>query len=223
MITELISTFAIRCLEVAGYAGAGALMALESMIVPIPSEAVMPFVGFLVADGKWSLGGAILATSLGSIVGSSLSYMMGYYGGKPLVLRLGKYLLLNLHDLERTEQFFHRRSGAMTLFVSRFIPVVRHFVSIPAGIGRMPLPRFLVTTLLGATLWNTFLLFCGMKLREQWNIVQRYSHQVDYAVLALLVLGIIWFVRQRLAAKQPATRPSESSLSPQRGEGRGDG
>src|ERR1051326_7488562 len=106
MITEAISKFAITTLDTAGPAGAAVLMALESMIVPIPSEAVMPFVGFQVADGKWNLGGAILATSLGSIVGSSLSYMMGYYGGKPLVLRLGKYLLLNLHDLERTEQFF---------------------------------------------------------------------------------------------------------------------
>src|SRR5580765_1899259 len=168
MLTELISNWAIRCLDVAGYTSAAGLMALESMIVPVPSEAVMPFVGFLVADGKWSLWGAIAATSLGSILGSSLSYLMGYYGGKPVVLRVGKYLLLNVHDLERTEAFFHRRSGVVTLFISRFIPVVRHFVSIPAGIGRMPFGPFLVTTLVGATLWNTFLLVCGMKLREHW-------------------------------------------------------
>ena len=198
MITELISNLAIRCLEVAGYAGAGALMALESMIVPIPSEAVMPFVGFQVADGKWTLWAAIVATSLGSIVGSLLSYLMGYYGGKPFVLRAGKYLLLNVHDLERTEQFFHRRSGVVTLFISRFIPVIRHFVSIPAGIGRMPLAPFLLTTLLGATLWNTFLLFCGMKLREHWSVVQKYSHQVDYVVIAVILIGIVWFVRRRI-------------------------
>ncbi len=197
MITELISDWAVRCLDVAGYAGAGALMALESMIVPIPSEAVMPFVGFLVADGKWSLTGAILVTSLGSIIGSSLSYLMGYYGGKPFVLRVGNYLLLNIHDLERTEQFFHRRSGAVTLFISRFIPVVRHFISIPAGIGRMPMVPFLLTTLLGATLWNSFLLVCGMKLREHWTLVHRYSHQVDYAVVALLLLAVGWFAWHR--------------------------
>lgn len=201
MITELISNWAIHCLDVAGYAGAAGLMTLESMIVPIPSEAVMPFVGFLVADGKWSLAGAILATSLGSILGSTLSYLMGYYGGKPLVLLVGKYLLLNVHDLERTEQFFHRRSGAVTLFISRFIPVVRHFVSIPAGIGRMPFLTFLITTLIGATLWNTFLLFCGMKLREHWSVVQKYSHQVDYVVVAAIVVGVAWFVwhRRRVA------------------------
>ena len=198
MITELISNLAIRCLEVAGYAGAAALMALESMIVPIPSEAVMPFVGFQVADGKWTLWGAIAATSLGSIIGSLLSYLMGYYGGKPFVLRAGKYLLLNVHDLERTEQFFHRRSGVVTLFISRFIPVVRHFVSIPAGIGRMPFGPFLLTTLVGATLWNMFLLFCGMKLREHWSVVQKYSHQVDYGVIAVILIGIVWFVRHRI-------------------------
>jgi membrane protein DedA with SNARE-associated domain len=206
MLTELISNWAIKCLDVAGYTGAAGLMALESMIVPIPSEAVMPFVGFLVADGKWSLSGAILATSLGSMIGSTLSYVMGYYGGKPLVLRVGKYLLLNVHDLERTEQFFHRRSGAVTLFISRFIPVVRHFVSIPAGIGRMPLLAFLVTTLVGATLWNTFLLFCGMKLREHWPVVQKYSHQVDYVVVAGILLGVVWFVWHRRRGRARRSR-----------------
>ena len=202
MITEFISKWAINCLDVAGYAGAGALMTLESMIVPIPSEAVMPFVGFLVADGKWNLWAAIGATSAGSILGSLLSYLMGFYGGKPLVLRVGKYLLLNVHDLELTERFFHQRRGVIALFVSRFIPVIRHFVSIPAGIGRMPLLPFLVTTLLGATLWNTFLLFCGMKLREHWPIVQKYSHEVDIVVLLVLALGVIWFVRNRLARRR---------------------
>src|SRR2546423_11279255 len=97
MITELISNWAVRCLEVAGYAGAAGLMALESMIVPVPSEAVMPFVGFLVADGKWSLTGAILATSLGSVIGSSVGYWMGCYGGKPLGLRVGKYCPSHVH------------------------------------------------------------------------------------------------------------------------------
>src|SRR5574341_163939 len=137
MITQLITEWAVKCMDVAGYAGAGALMALESMIAPVPSEAVMPFVGFLVQDGKWNLWLAILATSTGSMVGSLLSYYMGYYGGKPLVLKVGKYLLLNVHDLEKTEAFFHKRASTWTLLLSRFIPVVRHFVSIPAGMGRM--------------------------------------------------------------------------------------
>jgi membrane protein DedA with SNARE-associated domain len=204
MITETISNIAVRCLEVGGYAAAGGLMALESMIAPVPSEAVMPFVGFLVADGKWNLTAAVGATSAGSILGSLLSYWMGYYGGKPLVLKVGRYLLLNVHDLERTERFFHRRAGTMTLFLSRFIPVVRHFISIPAGIGRMPMIPFLVATFVGSTIWNTFLLACGMKLREHWTVVQKYSHQVDYVVVALLLVGGVWWLRMRRARlRQP--------------------
>ena len=203
MITEKISEWAVKVLDASGYAGAAFLMSLESMIVPIPSEAVMPFVGFQVADGRWSLGLAIAATSAGSIVGSLLSYLMGYYGGKPFVLKVGRYLLLNQRDLERTEQFFHRRQGITTVFISRFIPVVRHFISIPAGIGRMPLAPFLAVTLIGATMWNTFLLICGMKLREHWPVVQKYSHYIDLVVVLGLAGLVIWFIRNRL--RQRAT------------------
>ena len=197
MLTEFISNLAVKCLDASGYAGAGFLMALESMIAPVPSEAVMPFVGFLIADKKWELVPAILATSAGSMLGSVLSYTMGYYGGKPLVLKVGKYLFLNVHDLERTEQFFHRRAGTLTLFISRFIPVVRHFISIPAGTGRMPMIPFLLATLVGATIWNSFLLYLGMKLRDHWTIVQKYSHQADYVIIAALIGAVVWFVRKR--------------------------
>src|SRR5437867_7692569 len=193
MITEIISRTAVRILDATGYAGAGALMALESMIAPVPSEAVMPFVGFQVADGKWNLWLAILSTSIGSIIGSLLAYGMGYFGGKTLVLRMGKYLLLKPRDLERTETFFHRRASILAIFVARFIPVVRHFISIPAGIGKMPLTPFLFVTFVGATTWNTFLLVCGMQLREHWQVVQRFSHQVDIGVVLLILVGLAWW------------------------------
>ncbi|MGQ0657418.1 MAG: DedA family protein [Chromatiales bacterium] len=198
MLTEYISDLAVQVLDRTHYFGAGFLMALESMIFPVPSEAVMPFVGFQVADGKWDLGMAILATSLGSLVGSLLSYAMGYYGGKPFILKVGRYLLLNVHDLERTEAFFHRHQGAWTVFIARFIPVVRHLISIPAGVGRMPLLPFMIVTVLGATMWNGFLLWLGMKLREHWTVVQTYSHQIDIAIIVLLVAGMVWYVRARL-------------------------
>lgn len=203
MITEHITQLAVRILETTGYAGAAVLMGLESMIAPVPSEAVMPFVGFLVADGKWNLGLAIAATSVGSLAGSWLSYLMGYYGGRPFVLKVGKYLLLNVHDLEWTEKFFHQRGGVWTLFLSRFIPVVRHFISIPAGTGKMPLMPFMVATVIGSTIWNTFLLICGMKLREHWPVVQRYSHQIDVVVVIALLGVAVWWVytrRGRMAA-----------------------
>jgi membrane protein DedA with SNARE-associated domain len=202
LLTQFITEFAIRCLDTGGYAGAAFLMALESMIAPIPSEAVMPFVGFQVADGKWNLWLAVLATSAGSLVGSLISYLMGYYGGKPVVLRVGKYLLLDQHDLEITEGFFHRRSGKLTIFISRFIPVVRHLISIPAGIGRMPVVPFLLATVIGATLWNGFLLICGMKLREHWDLMLKYAHEVDIVVVLALLAGMIWFARSRLARRR---------------------
>lgn len=205
MITEKISEIAVQILETTGYAGATGLMALESMIFPLPSEAVMPFVGFQVADGKWDLWMAIAATSLGSMIGSWLSYAMGYYGGKPLILKVGKYLLLNQRDLEWTEKFFHRRAGTMIIFIGRFVPVVRHFISIPAGLGRMPWLPFSVATLIGATIWNTFLLLLGRELRERWHIVQKYSHQVDYAIVALILIGgVWWFWSRRKAAVKSA-------------------
>lgn len=202
MITEFISTIAVRILDATAYAGAFFLMALESMIAPVPSEAVMPFVGFLVTDGKWNLWMALLSTSLGSLVGSLLSYWMGAYGGKPLVLKVGKYLLLNRHDLELTERYFNQRQGLLTVFVARFIPVVRHFISIAAGMGKAPLLPFMLVTVVGATLWNGFLLYLGMRLREHWTVVQKYSHQMDIVIIVVAIVGIGWFLRSRLAARK---------------------
>jgi membrane protein DedA with SNARE-associated domain len=125
------------------------------------------------------------------------------------VLKVGKYLLLNLHDLERTEDFFSRRKAVLALFVSRFIPVVRHLVSIPAGTGKMKVLPFLLTTLVGATLWNSFLLACGMYLRERWELVETYSHQVDIVVVVILIAGLAWFARSRLSAARKKATGSE--------------
>ena len=178
MLTEVISEFAIHVLDTTGYAGAAFLMGLESMVFPVPSEAVMPFVGFLVADGKWGLLQAILATSLGSFLGSYLSYLMGYYGGRPFVLSVGKYLLRDVHDLEMTERFFHRRGGALTLFICRFIPVVGRLVAISQDIGppgsvtlglQARFWPFALADTIGTTMWNSFLLYYGFKLRENWS------------------------------------------------------
>ncbi|MEW6348889.1 MAG: DedA family protein [Thermodesulfobacteriota bacterium] len=180
-------------IEQLGYWGAGFLMMLESMVAPVPSELVMPFVGFLAAEGKFSIPMSIFATSVGSIVGSLISYYMGYLGGRPLVLRVGKYLLLNREHLEWTERWFEQH-GSWTIFASRFIPVVRHLISIPAGLGKMRIAPFCVYTLIGATIWNSFLLGCGYYLRQNWTLVQKYSHELDLLVAAALVVVGIWIV-----------------------------
>ena len=192
-MVEHLAEYFTYIIKQGGYPGAGFLMALESMVAPVPSELVMPFVGYLVADAKFGLVPSVLATSLGSIIGSLASYYMGYYGGRPVVLKVGRYLLLNKEHLEWTERWFARH-GTWTIFASRFIPVVRHLISIPAGIGRMRLLPFAAYTLVGATIWNSFLLWCGIKLRENWTLVETYSRQVDIVMAIILGAAVVWFV-----------------------------
>lgn len=192
-MVQQLAVYFTYIIEQLGYWGAGFLMALESMVAPVPSELVMPFVGFLAAEGKFTIEGAILATSVGSIVGSLLSYYLGYFGGRPLVLKVGRYLLLNREHLEWTERWFAKH-GSWTILVSRFIPVVRHLISIPAGLGKMRLVPFCVYTLIGATAWNGFLLACGYKLRQNWTLVQQYSHELDIIVAIGLAIVAVWFV-----------------------------
>lgn len=199
----LITEWATGLMLALGYPGLCLLMALESMIAPIPSEAVMPFAGFLVADGKFTCAGAVAASSLGTMIGSWLGYAMGRYGGYPLVVRYGKYLLLDKEHLDLTVRWFERR-GQLTIFVSRFVPVVRHFISIPAGVAKMNLVTFSIYTLIGGTLWNSFLLVLGHQLREKWEIVGHYSHPIDYVVVAMILGVAVWWVWRHMKKRQPA-------------------
>lgn len=192
-ITEWIAFHAVAFIAATSYPGIFLLMVLESMVFPIPSEAVMPFAGFGIFDGKFTFTGVIIASTLGSIVGSLASYIMGYYGGKPFIKKFGKYLLLDTHDLEITERFFSKR-GELTIFISRFIPVIRHMISIPAGLGKMNIWKFIVYTMLGAGLWNAFLTYVGYKLKENWTEVMKYSHAIDIVVVLVLGLAFLYYL-----------------------------
>jgi membrane protein DedA with SNARE-associated domain len=200
-ITAFIAEYATRLIDAAGYPGVFALMTMESMVLPVPSEAVMPFAGFLVATHRLSMAGVVVASTLGSIAGSLLSYFAGRYGGMPFVNKWGKYLLLNRHDLAVTEAFFQKR-GPITILVCRFIPVVRHLISIPAGTGKMPLSPFLAYTILGAGIWNSFLAVAGLYLKQNWEVVMKYSHVVDIVVIAILLGGAAYFVVRHLKRKE---------------------
>lgn len=188
MLESLITIFT-NIIQTGGYASITFLMALESMIVPVPSEAVMPFAGFLWFAGKMSFWPIIFFSTLGSIIGSLISYYMGFYGGEIFVRKYGKYFFLNTYHLELTEKFF-KRFGGKAVFVSRFIPVVRHLISIPAGAGKMNVYSFILYTSVGAAMWHAILTYVGYSLAENWYILKRYTGILDI----IIVIGIMGFI-----------------------------
>ena len=200
-LTEFLVQYIVAFIESMGYASVLTLMILESMIMPVPSEAVMPFAGFLVESGQFTFAGVIFFSTLGSIIGSLISYYLGYYGGRPLVERFGKYLFLDHHHLDITEKYFHKK-GDITIFISRFIPIVRHLISIPAGIGKMNIWKFCIYTIIGAGMWNAFLTYVGIKLKENWNEILKYSSIIDLVVLGLLAFICIYAAYKLHKARQ---------------------
>jgi membrane protein DedA with SNARE-associated domain len=194
-LTEFLIEHFTNWISAGGYFGVFVLMTLESMVAPVPSEAVMPFAGFLVFEGRFTFLGAVLSSTLGSILGSLISYYAGAWGGRPFVRRFGRYLLLDSHHLDATERFF-ARYGDKTIFISRFIPVVRHLISIPAGIGRMNIVKFGVYTIIGAGLWNAFLSWVGYYLKENWTAVRKYGEIADAVIICMIILAIIFLLLQ---------------------------
>lgn len=192
-LTQGIADWATHLLETTGYWGLIFLMALESMIAPIPSEAVMPFAGFLIVEGTFSWAGVVVFSTIGSIIGSLISYYLGYWGGRPVVLKVGKYFLLDKSHLEATEKYFTKK-GEITILIARFIPVVRHLISIPAGLAKMNIWKFLIYTVIGASCWNTMLAVAGYYLKNNWNSLMKYSHTIDIVIVALLALAFIYVV-----------------------------
>jgi membrane protein DedA with SNARE-associated domain len=200
-LTAFIADFATAFIDKIGYTGIFLLMTMESMVFPVPSEAVMPFAGFLVAEGRIAFWAVLLSSTAGSIVGSLISYGMGLWGGRPFIDKFGKYLLLDHKDLAFTERFF-TKYGTATIFISRFIPVVRHLISIPAGTGRMRLLPFSIYTIAGAGLWNAFLTIVGYYLRQKWSEVMVYSHIIDILVVILLIGLLVFFIYRHLGRRK---------------------
>jgi membrane protein DedA with SNARE-associated domain len=191
-ITESIVAFAVNFVESAGYPGLFILMVMESTFMPIPSEAVMPPAGFLIEEGKFSFPAVIFIATLGSIVGSLISYCIGSWGGKPFIDKFGKYLLLDSHHLAITEHYFNRW-GNITILVGRFIPVVRHLISLPAGIGKMNLFKFILYTIIGAGAWNALLAYAGYVLKSNWTEITKYSHIGDVIVLTVIAAAVLYY------------------------------
>lgn len=205
-ILDLLAQVSLQVVETLGYPGVFILMVMESMVFPVPSEAVLPPAGWLAYEGRMAFWPAFAAATAGTLVGSLLSYWMGLYGVRPLLEKYGRYVLVSPHHLDLAHRFFDRRGAAFAVFLSRFVPVVRHLISIPAGSARMPLAPFLVATLLGGGLWNLILLYAGFKLGENWSQVTTTVEEYKFLVLGvallavLAVVGYYWLRRRRVKA-----------------------
>jgi membrane protein DedA with SNARE-associated domain len=200
-IFGFIGSFALSAIAQLGYVGIFFLMMLESMVVPVPSEFVMPFAGFLIIEGSFNFILVIVASTLGSITGSLLFYYVGKTGGHTLVEKYGKYVLVDTQDIVKTEEWFKKR-GELTIFLARLVPVVRHLISLVAGIGKMDVKKFAVYTILGAGLWNGILTYLGFILGQHWDEVSQYTESLDLVIIILLIAGCLYFVYRHLKRRK---------------------
>jgi len=196
-----IGSFALTVISILGYGGIFFLMMLESMVVPVASELVMPFAGYLVFQGNFNFILVIIASSLGSITGSLIFYYIGKTSGHTLIEKYGKYVLVDHEDIEKTEVWFQKR-GELTVFFARLVPVVRHLISLVAGVGKMNVKKFSFYTILGATIWNAILTYLGYVLGQHWEEVSQYLESLDLLILVLLIVGIIYFVYRHLKRRK---------------------
>ena len=196
-ILSAISSFIILVISKLGYGGIIFLIAIESANIPLPSEVIMPFAGFLVFKGLFSLWWAGFFGAIGCLIGSILSYWLGYYGGRPLIERYGKYILISHHDLDLADRWF-KKHGEITVFFGRLLPIVRTYISFPAGIAKMDFWRFCFYTFIGSFPWCLLLAYFGLKLGENWENLRKYFHGLDWAIVVLIILVIVWWVWRHL-------------------------
>jgi membrane protein DedA with SNARE-associated domain len=200
MIDKLISgvsAFIVATISVLGYGGVVLMMAIESACIPLPSEIIMPFSGYLVATGRFDLYLVAIAGAVGCLLGSYVAYFVGQYGGRPFIERYGKYVLIAEHELELADHFFDRW-GSHTVFWSRMLPIVRTFIAFPAGVSRMRLLPFTIYTLLGSYLWCLALAYGGMKLGQHWKDLAPYFHRFDALIAILLIVGVAALIYNRV-------------------------
>jgi membrane protein DedA with SNARE-associated domain len=198
-IIAALSAFIISVISAGGYVGIAVLMAIESACIPLPSEIIMPFSGYLVYTGRFKLLWVATVGALGCNLGSAIAYAVGYYGGRPLVEKYGSYILLSRHELDWADRFF-ARYGNITVFVSRLLPVVRTFIALPAGVAHMNQAKFHFYTFIGSWPWCLGLAYVGMKLGQRWDTDPRlriWFHRFDAVILAAILIAIVVFVWTR--------------------------
>jgi membrane protein DedA with SNARE-associated domain len=211
-LLSAVSAMIIALISAMGYGGVILLMAVESACIPLPSEVIMPFAGYLVSTGRFGLQAVAVAGAVGCLLGSYVAYFIGAVGGRPAFERYGRYVWISHHELEVADRFFERW-GSATVFFGRLLPVVRTFIAFPAGVSRMRLWRFSIYTLLGSYPWCLALAYAGMKLGEHWHDMAPYFHRFDNLIGVLLVVGIAAFLYARLRGRSQAPAQSGAARS----------
>ena len=188
-----ISSFALNIIDKTGYTGVFILSLLESAAIPIPSEIVVPFSGFLAVSGRFSFWPVVFVTTVANLAGSLILFSLSKSGGRWILENYGKYILIHKDDLEKGDEWF-RKYGTKAVFWGRILPGIRTFVSLGAGVAEMDLHKFIVYTFLGALPWNFTLTLVGYKTGKNWNILHNYFKKVDIIIVVLIVLGIVWYI-----------------------------
>lgn len=202
-ILAALATFIITVISTMGYGGIVLLMAIESACIPLPSEIIMPFAGYLVFKGEMTLWGIALAGAVGCVVGSIPAYYLGMYGGRPLVERYGKYVLISKRDLDMADHWFEKY-GDIIIFIARLLPAVRTFIAFPAGVARMNMTKFIAYTFVGSLIWCWVLGYAGMKFGQHWEDLKVYFHEFHYVIIGLGVIFAIWYVRRHFKNEHEA-------------------
>ncbi len=200
-IISVLAGFIIASISMFGYWGVALMMAIESACIPLPSEIIMPFSGYLVSTGQFSLWGVSLAGAIGCVLGSTLAYWVGYYGGRPAAEKYGKYILVTHRDLDIADNFF-KKYGNFAVFFSRLLPVVRTFISLPAGVAQMNFPKFIIYTFLGSLPFCYLLAYIGKKLGDNWNTLGVYFHRFDAIIGVFVLVGLVLFIRRHLNIRE---------------------
>lgn len=192
-----LSHFIINTISTMGYGGVVLLMGIESANIPLPSEVIMPFSGYLVSTGRFNLIGIALAGGVGCLIGSLFSYWIGAKGGRPLIEKYGKYILMSKHDLDIADRWFSRW-GMSAAFIGRLLPIIRTFISFPAGIARVNLLWFSVYTFTGSVIWSYFLGWVGYKLGANWDSLKTYFHGADYIIGTLIIVALVYWIYRHI-------------------------
>jgi len=194
-IVGFFSDTIINVIRITGYYGILTLMILESALLPVPSEIIMPFAGFLVSMGELEFWGVVVSGVIGNLVGSLIAYYIGAKIGRPFLEKYGKYLLVSKSHIQHSEELF-KKYGSSIIFIGRILPAIRTVISFPAGLAKMNIIKFSLYTFIGSVPWCIFLTYVGIILQENWYIIQEYTTIIDITIICVIILVLAYYIKK---------------------------